>query len=134
MNTEQRIAAIRMSLAAIEGGIAQIQAALRVAASLNDIARLNDELVSLMAKRTQLQLELLNLEASLVKVDPAAPPATKISAADKKEVKGLSKELQQSMADRRMVEAALANSGDILTNINRMQSVLSGTPAPETKP
>ncbi|MBL0156511.1 MAG: hypothetical protein IPP47_05340 [Bryobacterales bacterium] len=134
MNTEQRIAAIRMSLAAIEGGIAQIQAALRVAASLNDIARLNDELVSLMAKRTQLQLELLNLEASLVKVDPAAPPAAKISAADKKEVKGLSKELQQSMADRRMVEAALANSGDILTNINRMQSVLSGTPAPETKP
>jgi len=134
MNTEQRIAAIRMSLAAIEGGIAQIQAALRVAASLSDVARLNDELVSLMSKRTQLQLELINLEASLVKVDAPAPPATKISAADKKEVKDLSKELQQSMADRRMVEAALANSGDILTNINRMQSVLSGTPAPETKP
>lgn len=133
MNTEQRIAAIRMSLAAIEGGIAQIQAALRVAASLNDIARLNDELVSLMAKRTQLQLELLNLEASLVKVDPAASPAAKISAADKKEVKDLSKELQQSMADRRMVEAALANSGDILTNINRIQTVLSGASAPETK-
>ncbi|HEY3444538.1 MAG TPA: hypothetical protein VGK29_27555 [Paludibaculum sp.] len=134
MNTEQRIAAIRMSLAAIEGGISQIQAALRVAASLSDIARLNDELVSLMSKRTQLQLELLNLEASLVTVSAAAPPAAKISAADKKEVKNLSKELQQSMADRRMVEAALANSGDILTNINRMQTVLSGAPAPETKP
>ena len=104
-----------------------------MAASLSDVARLNDELVSLMSKRTQLQLELINLEASLVNVDADAPPAAKISAADKKEVKDLSKELQQSMADRRMVEAALANSGDILSNINRIQTVLSGAPAPASK-
>ena len=133
MNSVQRIAAIRMSLAAIEGGISQIQAALAVAASFNDIARLNDELVSLKSKRTQLQFELMNLEASQATVaDPAAPTA-KISAADKKAVKDLTKELQLSMGDRRMVEAALANSGDVLKKVGRIQSVLSGTSEPALK-
>ena len=131
MNTEQRIAAIRMALAAIEGGISQIHAALSVTVSLDDVARLNDELVSLMAKRTQLHMELLNLEASLVTVSAPAAPAAKLSSADKREVKELSKELQQSMADRRMVEAALANSGDVLGRINRIQTVLAGAPAPK---
>jgi len=128
MTTEQRIAAIRTALAAIEGGISQIQAALRVAASLDDMARLNDELVSLMSKRTQLQFELINLEASLAAFDPPATPPVKISAADKKEVKAITRELQQSMADRRMVEAALANSGDVLKNISRIQTVIAGPP------
>ncbi len=131
MNTEQKIAAIRMALAAIEGGISQIHAALSVAVSLEDVARLNDELVSLMAKRTQLHMELLNLEASLVTVSPPAASPARLSAADRKEVKELSKELQQSMADRRMVEAALANSGDVLGRINRIQTVLAGAPAPK---
>lgn len=129
MITEQRLKANRMPLAAIEGGISQIQVALRVAASPDDIARLNDEFVSLHSKRT-LQFKLVNLEASLAVVDAPAAPQAKLSAADRKEVKSLSKDLQQSMANRRMVEAALANSGDVLGNITRIQAVLEGVALP----
>ena len=68
MNREQRIAEIRADLAAIEVSIANTEAALGTAKTLNEISRLDDELVSLKAKRTGLQMELNNLEAAGVEV------------------------------------------------------------------
>ncbi len=64
MTREERIAAIQAELANIERSIAETEARKSAATSLDEIARLDDELVALKARRTMLQLELANLQAA----------------------------------------------------------------------
>ena len=73
MTREERIAAIQAELADIERSIAETDARKRTATSVDEIARLNDELVALKARRTALQLELTNLQAAGDEVAPVRP-------------------------------------------------------------
>jgi hypothetical protein len=130
MNIEQRIAAITAALTAIEHAIAQTEAALNLAMTLNDIARLNQELVTLKAKRTQLQFELINLQAAQTGIAPlgmapASAPA-KLTAAQSKDARAVAKKLTSSTNDRRMVDAALSHSGEVLSQVSSLQLLLSG--------
>lgn len=130
MSVQQQIAAITAALTAIEHAIAQTEAALNLAMTLPDIARLNQELVTLKAKRTQLQFELINLQASQTGVMPlglaTASAPSKLTASQGKQARALSKVLAKSSEDRRLVEAALAHSGDVLTQVSSLQLLLSG--------
>ncbi len=69
MDREQRMDGIRAELSAVETSITTVEAALLTAASVDEIARLGDDLTSLTASRTELQLELNNIEAAGVEVD-----------------------------------------------------------------
>ena len=130
MNVEQRIAAITAALSALEDAIARTEAALNLAMTLNDIARLNQELVTLKAKRTQLQFELLNLQAAQTGIAPmgAATAGTpvKMTGAQNKEARALVRKLATSTADRRMIEASLSHSDDVLAQVSSLQMLLSG--------
>jgi len=128
MNLQERIASTRAALAAIEVSIAQVEAALRMASNLNDVARLNDQLVSLKAQRTQLQLELSNLEASTVRVSAMAADAfPKVSPDNRKAARTISKELQRAVSDRRLIDAALSHSNEVLGRVSQLRTILSGS-------
>jgi predicted nucleic acid-binding Zn-ribbon protein len=135
MTIEQRIAAITAALTAVEHSIAQTEAALRLAMTLNDIARLNRDLVTLKAKRTQLQFELMNLQAAQTAIAPmaagagaaaAAPAPVKLSSAQTKNARAIAKQLNESTEDRRMIEAARQHSEDVLRQVSSLQTLLSG--------
>jgi hypothetical protein len=138
MTVEQRIAAINAALNAIEHSIARIEAALRLAMTLADIARLNQELVTLKAQRTRLQFELINLQASQTTIapigaaaaaggGPAPPPAVpKMTSAQNKNAREVAKQLAKSADDRRMIEASLMHSTDVLQQVASLQTLLSG--------
>jgi predicted nucleic acid-binding Zn-ribbon protein len=133
MTVEQRIAAITAALTAVEHAIAQTEAALDLAMTLNDIARLNDELVTLKAKRTQLQFELINLQAAQTGIAPigleaATGPAT-LTATQRKSARALARKLATSSKDRRMIEASLSHSADVLEQVSTLQRLLSGRDA-----
>ena len=64
MMREERIAAIQVELVGIGNSIAETEAKKSAATSLDEIARFDDELVALKARRTSLQLELTNLQAA----------------------------------------------------------------------
>jgi hypothetical protein len=127
---------IRSSLRGIEGSIATVDAALRLASNLNDISSLNDQMVSLRAEQTRLQLELANLEAAkitvapmtgtmLVRLAPIAPKPKKMSAEDKKAAKHATKKLDAAIADRRVVVAALDHSSEVLGHIDTLRKLTS---------
>ena len=133
MTVEQRIAAITAALAALEHAIAQTEAALNLAMTLNDIARLNQELVTLKAKRTQLQFELINLQAAQTGIAPmgaaVANERVKLTGAQSKDARALVRKLTKSTDDRRMIEASLLHSSDVLAQISSLQMLLSGRDA-----
>jgi predicted nucleic acid-binding Zn-ribbon protein len=130
MTVEQRIAALTAALTAIEHAIAQTEKALDLAGTLNDIARLNQELVTLKAKRTQLQFELLNLQAAQTGIAPmgleAAHAPAKLTSAQSKNARALARALTASSNDRRMIEASLSHSADVLSQVSALQMLLSG--------
>lgn len=130
MTVEQQMAAITAALTAVEHAIAQTEAALNLAMTLADIARLNQEVVTLKAKRTQLQFELINLQASQTGIVPlgmaAAKAPSKLTATQGKQARSIGKALMKSSEDRRMVEASLAHSADVLTQVSSLQALLSG--------
>ncbi len=136
---------IQQQLAAIESSISSVTAALQQASNVNDVASLNNQLVRLKSERTRLQLMMINLESAAA---PAAAPAVamaagaapgtamalaphqprvKLNAEQKKSVKQISKALQASISDRRLVQAALDHSNDVLKNVHRLNMVLSGS-------
>jgi hypothetical protein len=103
MTIEEQIAAIRAALAAIETAIAQTEAALRMAATPDDVMGLTAALVDLRSERTRLQFQLANLEAAAVVAAPvrSAPSAT---------VQALEKKLNAAVIDRSVVQATLAHA------------------------
>jgi len=125
MNLKERIAGTRAALAAIEVSIAGVEAALRMASNLNDVARLNNQLVSLKAQRTQLQMELANLETSLASVGAAALP--KLTPGNRKAARAISRDLQKTVGDRRLIDAALSHSSEVLGRVTQLRSILSGS-------
>lgn len=130
MTIEQQIAAITAALTAVEHAIAQTESALNLAMTLPDIARLNQELVTLKARRTQLQFELINLQASLTGVMPlgmaVARAPSKLTATQGKQARSIGKALMKSSEDRRMVEASLAHSAEVLHQVASLQELLAG--------
>lgn len=73
MTKEDRIAAIQAELASIDRAIAEKEASKSTATTVDEIARLDDDLVSLKGRRTTLQMELTNLQAASDEVAPAPP-------------------------------------------------------------
>ena len=133
MSVAQRIAAITAALTALEHAIAQTEAALNLAMTLNDIARLNQQLVTLKAKRTQLQFELINLQAAQTGIAPmgglTADEPAKLTGAQSKSARALAKKLSTSSSDRRMVEASLLHADDVLDQVAALQVLLTGKKA-----
>lgn len=141
MNADQ----IRSALAGVEASITQVTAALPLASNLKDITDLNNRLVSLKAERTRLQFELVNLEAAQTEVaplaksagagtfTPAARPANKLSAEDKKRAKAVAKELDGTVANRDMVTLALGRSQKVLEKVKELRSIGSDTKASGAK-
>jgi len=73
MTREERIAAIQAELADIESSIAETEARKSTATSVDEIARLDDELVAMKARGTTLRLELANLQAARDEVAAVRP-------------------------------------------------------------
>jgi hypothetical protein len=125
---------IQQQLAAIENSITTVNAALLQASSFDDFTNLQAQLVRLKAERTRLQLMLINLESAEAAIPMAmaagssAPreAAPKLSSDEKKVVKEASKALDASVSDRRVVQAALDQSNEVLDNVTKVQSILSG--------
>ena len=70
MASKERIEAIRVELREIDAEIPEKERQKQEATSVGEIARIDDELTALRARRTALQLELANLEAAGEEVAP----------------------------------------------------------------
>jgi hypothetical protein len=107
MTVDEQIAAIRAALAAIETAIAQTEAALRMAATPDDVMGLTAALVDLRAERARLQFQLANLDAAAVTVAP-------LGAAPSAKVQTLEKQLNAAVIDRSVVEATLKHATGVV--------------------
>ena len=130
MNADQ----IRSALAGIEASITKVTAAFALASNLNDITDLNNQLVSLKAERTRLQLELVNLEAAATEVAPLAMRAGgKLSPDERKQAKAIAKQLDAAVANREMVTLALDQSKTVMAQVKQLRSIGSGDKAAKAK-
>src|SRR5436309_15793143 len=75
MDTQDRIDAIKSGLAALDTAIGQTEAALRLAATPDDVRSLTSTLVGLRSERSRLQAQLDALEAANVIVEAPGPAA-----------------------------------------------------------
>jgi hypothetical protein len=136
MTTQEQIDAIKAGLAAIETAIARAQAALSEATTVDEVARLNNLIVNLKAKRTELQLQLLNLQSAAVAV--AAPRAAQPRAFTAKESiqgRALTRGLNQAAANQKFVAAALKHATGVSRQVDQLGKLLKRAgPAPRKKP
>ena len=98
MDTQDRIDAIKSGLAALDTAIGQTEAALRVAATPDDVRSLTSTLVGLRSERSRLQAQLDALEAANVIVEAPGPAA---------QVADLRESLDAALTDRSVVVATL---------------------------
>jgi hypothetical protein len=137
MTREEQIEAIQAALVAIEKSIGEAQLALTQASTVDDVARLNNQIVRFKAKRTELQLKLLNLEAVGPEVAvagaraaaAAAGPRAAFTAKETSRGRALTRELGKASADRQFVDAALKNSAAVSAQVDELIALLSGTGA-----
>ena len=141
MNTEQ-IAAVRAALAAIESAIAQTEAALRMAATPDDVLALTSTLIDLRAERVRLQLQLTNLEAAAIVVQPLArealesvggtPAAARRGPATRaREMRSLEKQLKTAVTDRTVVAATLTFATDVMRMAKTVRMIGDDTAPPK---
>jgi hypothetical protein len=137
---DEQIAALRAALAAVEASIAQTTAALATATVPQDIAALRAVLVDLKAERAKLQLQLANLEAAAVEVQPlgaargramAAPVPSRLPAARRAQVTAIEKKLEAAIADRTVARATLAVAKRVMADARRLRTI-GDAPPPKT--
>jgi prefoldin subunit 5 len=114
MDTQQKIDQIKTALAAIDNAIAQTQSALQSpSTSADDVRALRATLIDLQTQRSQLNTELINLQASQqVVADVNASTAVeanvlprKLSIAKTKDLKSIKATLDASILDRGVIQA-----------------------------
>jgi len=139
----EQIAAVRAALAAVEAALAQTEAALKTAADPQDVMALTSALIDLRAQRSALQLQLANLEAAAVVVQPlgAARSASRSqleSVGEDEEdedaagMRSLQKELHAAVTDRRVSAATIAFATEVLDKAKAVRAM--GAPAAPPKP
>ncbi len=135
---DQQIAAVRAALAAVESAITQTEAALNASTVPQDIVALRSVLVDLKAERTKLKLQLANLEAAAVEVQPLGGPRRarvaaagpgrrtgvgRMPAARRTQMKALEKELKSAVADRSVAKAAITLASKVMTSARRLRAM-----------
>lgn len=133
MDTEQKIDQIKTALAAIDNAIAQTQSALQSpSTSADDVRALRATLIDLQTQRSQLNTELINLQASQqvaaganadIALDADVLPR-KLSAAKTKDLKSIKATLDASIIDRGVIQATLTHGTSVLTTVKRLQEHL----------
>jgi hypothetical protein len=129
---DQQIAAVKAALAAIESAIAQTEGALHTASTPQDVFALTAALVDLRAERARLQLQLANLEAAAVVVEPlggaaaiGAPARASrgIAPGRKAQMKTLEKQLTTAVTDRSVAVATLAFATDVIDKARSVRMI-----------
>jgi chromosome segregation ATPase len=131
MNKQQQIEQLKTALAAIDNAISQTQAALASSSTTaDDVRSLRATLIDLQTQRSQVQTDLINLQASDTEVEPlaAAPPAAAVA-----ETEGLHKQLDASITDRTAVAATIQHAATVRDNASRLRAVIAGAPPTKTK-
>ena len=138
----EQIAAVRAALAAVEAALVQTEAALRTAADPQDVMALTSALIDLRAQRSALQLQLANLEAAAVVVQPlgAARPASRgqLESVGEDEdedaagMRSLQKDLHAAVTDRRVSVATIAFATEVLAKAKAVRSI-AGTGGPPNR-
>jgi hypothetical protein len=137
MNLQQRIAAIQSALMAINTSIVQTQAALSVATTVQEMARLQATLVQLQAQRSQLQSMLNSLTAAAAPGSMALPTAdTSATAAvaapkptpstSRRMVDAAARRLRELTAAREVVQATIAHGEAVREQVEALTSALAG--------
>ena len=133
MDTQQKIDQIKTALAAIDNAIAQTQSALQSpSTSADDVRALRATLIDFQTQRSQLNTELINLQASQqVVADVNASTAVeanvlprKLSIAKTKDLKSIKATLDASILDRGVIQATLTHGTIVLTTVKRLQEHL----------
>ncbi len=119
MNLQQMIAAIETTLTGVSVAISQVQAALRSAATLDDVKRLNSQLASLQATEFNRRMQLANLKAA-----GATVPA--LSAEDVQSLNSLAADLDNAIVNRTVVAATVDFATDVLAKAKSIEGLVTG--------
>jgi predicted nucleic acid-binding Zn-ribbon protein len=118
MTRQQRIDALKKTLAAVEAALAQTNMALRMASDPNDILQLTSQLADLKAERQKLQFQLANLEGA---GDELAALSQETSA----RVRALENDMNKAILDRTTVTAAINATSAVLAKVVEMRKAVA---------
>ncbi len=139
MNMQQQIDRIKNALAAVDNAISQTQLALQSPSTTSDdIRALRSTLIDLQAQRSQLQTDLINLQASQTELSGLTDDSSeatqsrgtmgpKLTRAQSANVDTLHKQLSASIVDRSVVTATIEHATAVTDRVSQLRTLLNGT-------
>lgn len=137
MNVQEQIDHVKAALAAVNSAIAQTQAALLNASTVEDMQALQNTLIDLQAERSQLETNLIDLQAAQTEVEPLNSASMQASSAAPlnlsqrqiTEVHKLRDSLKTSVVARGVTEATLTHATKVAEDAAKLRTILKSADA-----